>query len=61
MFPCCRILRERVRASTRVCSGCPLATRCRPSSASGRQLFRWEGEDVVDRHRARMAQERGFG
>ena len=43
------------RAGTRVCGVCPLASRCLSPSVSGRQLFRWEGEYVVDRHRARMA------
>ena len=43
------------RASTKVCGGGPLTSRCRPSSLSRRPLFRWQDEDVVDRHRARMA------
>lgn len=37
------------RASTKVCGGGHLASRCRPPSLSRRPLFRWEDEDVMHR------------
>lgn len=38
------------------CSGCPLKPRCSPNSKSGRTIARSEYEDLIDEHRARMAE-----
>jgi transposase len=38
------------------CSACPLRSRCLTDKARRRELLRWEHQDVVDRHRLRMAQ-----
>ena len=46
------------RASVQVCGGCPLASRCLSPKISRRTLGRWEHDDVMDRHRARMARGR---
>ena len=39
-----------------VCSVCPLRSRCLTDKARRREIYRWEHQDVIDRHRARMAQ-----
>jgi transposase len=39
------------------CSACPLKASCLSPKAKYRSLFRWEHEDVLDRHRQRMASE----
>jgi transposase len=39
-----------------VCGACPLRSRCLTDKAQRREVYRWEHQDVVDRHRARMAQ-----
>lgn len=39
------------------CRDCPLKARCLPEKTPYRQIFRWEHEDVVERHRARMQAE----
>ena len=39
-----------------VCGACPLRSRCLTSKARRREIYRWEHQDVIDRHRARMAQ-----
>lgn len=45
-------------SSTKVCGACPLKARCLSPKASRRTIGRWEHEDVLERHRARM---RGAG
>lgn len=37
-----------------VCDACPLRARCVTEGAPKRSIFRWEHEDVLERHRARM-------
>lgn len=37
-----------------VCKACPVRARCLAAKAIQRTIYRWEHEDVVDRHRARM-------
>lgn len=37
-----------------ICRACPLKTRCLSAKAVTRTIRRWEHEDVLDRHRARM-------
>jgi transposase len=44
----------RYASSTKACRACPLKTRCLSPKASRRTLARWEHEDVLERHRARM-------
>ncbi len=44
----------RYASSTKTCRTCPLKTRCLSPKASQRIIGRWEHEDVLDRHRARM-------
>lgn len=44
----------RYASSTKSCRACPLRTRCLSPKASRRTIARWEHEDVLDRHRARM-------
>jgi len=39
------------------CGGCPLKASCLSSEAKYRSISRWEHEDVLDRHRQRMASE----
>jgi transposase len=39
-----------------VCGVCPLRSRCLTDKARRRDVYRWEHQDVVERHRARMAQ-----
>ena len=36
------------------CGACPLRTRCVTDKTPTRTVYRWEHEDVLDRHRARM-------
>jgi transposase len=36
------------------CSACPLRGRCLSAKAQRRTVYRWEHEDVIERHRARM-------
>jgi transposase len=38
------------------CAACPLRARCLTDTASRRSIERWQHEDVIERHRARMAQ-----
>jgi transposase len=38
------------------CGACPLRSRCLTDKARRREIYRWEHQDVIDRHRARMAQ-----
>jgi transposase len=44
----------RYASSTKTCRACPLRARCLSPKASRRTIGRWEHEDVLDRHRARM-------
>jgi transposase len=46
----------RYAALKSVCGVCPLRSRCLTDKARRRELQRWEHQDVVDRHRVRMAQ-----
>lgn len=46
----------RYAALQSVCRICPLRSRCITDKARRREVYRWEHQDVVDRHRARMAQ-----
>jgi len=39
---------------TRICRACPSRTKCLSAKASQRIIRRWEHEDVLERHRARM-------
>ena len=39
---------------TKACRACPLKARCLSPKASRRTIARWEHEDVLERHRARM-------
>lgn len=39
-----------------VCAACPLRSRCLSSKGKRREIYRWEHQDVIERHRARMAQ-----
>ena len=38
------------------CGPCPLRLRCLSIKARRREIYRWEHQDVIERHRARMAQ-----
>ena len=49
-------LHVRYAALQSVCSSCPLRSRCLTDKAARRELQRWEHQDVIDRHRLRMAQ-----
>jgi transposase len=44
----------RYASRTRICRACPLRTKCLTPKASQRIIRRWEHEDVLERHRARM-------
>ena len=44
----------RYASSTKACRACPLRTNCLSPKASRRTIGRWEHEDVLERHRARM-------
>ena len=44
----------RYASNTKTCRTCPLRARCLSPKASRRTIGRWEHEDVLDRHRARM-------
>jgi transposase len=37
-----------------ICGACPLRARCLSPKAAQRSIARWEHEDVIERHRARM-------
>jgi transposase len=47
----------RYTSSKATCDACPSRTRCLSPEAKTRAVFRWEHEDVLDRHRARMRSE----
>jgi transposase len=38
------------------CDACPLRARCLSAKADTRTIYRWEHQDVIDRHRERMKQ-----
>ena len=44
----------RYASSTKICRACSSRARCLSPKASRRTIGRWEHEDVLDRHRARM-------
>ena len=44
----------RYASRTRICRACPLRAKCLTPKASQRIIRRWEHEDVLERHRARM-------
>jgi transposase len=44
----------RYASRTKICRACPLRTKCLTPKASQRIIRRWEHEDVLERHRARM-------
>jgi hypothetical protein len=46
----------RYAARQSVCRVCPLRSRCLTDKARRREVHRWEHQDVIDRHRTRMAQ-----
>jgi transposase len=48
---------SRYLGSKASCGGCALKASCLSSKAKYRSIFRWEHEDVLDRHRQRMASE----
>jgi transposase len=50
-------LRVRYASRRSVCARCDLRTRCLGAKATRRVLERWEHQDVIARHRARMAGE----
>ena len=47
----------RYLSSKMSCDACPMRARCIAPEAKIRSVSRWEHEDVLDRHRARMASE----
>jgi transposase len=47
----------RYLSSKTTCDACPLRARCLTPKTRTRTVFRWEHEDVLDRHRVRMASE----
>jgi transposase len=47
----------RYLGSKATCGDCPLKASCLSPEAKYRSIFRWEHEDVLDRHRQRMASE----
>ncbi len=48
--------RGRYASKASECEQCPLRQQCLPKKTPYRQLYRWEHQDVIDRHRARMEQ-----
>ena len=48
-------LRIRYASRRRVCAGCPKRQKCLSPKATRRVIERWEHEDVIERHRGRMA------
>jgi transposase len=44
----------RYASRTKICRACPSRTKCLTAKASQRIIRRWEHEDVLERHRARM-------
>jgi transposase len=50
-------IESRYLGSKASCGGCAFKASCLSSKAKYRSIFRWEHEDVLDRHRQRMASE----
>jgi hypothetical protein len=50
----------RYASRTRICRVCPLRSKCLTPKASQRTIRRWEHEDVLERHRARMQSASGL-
>ena len=50
----------RYASRTRICRVCPLRSKCLTPKASQRIIRRWEHEDVLERHRARMQSASGL-
>lgn len=50
-------INHRYAARAGDCGACPLRAKCLPEKTGYRQLYRWQHEAVVERHRARMAEE----
>ena len=50
--------KQQIRYASRssVCRGCPLRPQCLSPKAERRDVYRWVHHDVIERHRARMAQ-----
>lgn len=48
-------IERRYAISQMICGGCQLKASCLSPTAKCRIIFRWEHEDVLDRHRQRMA------
>lgn len=46
----------RYKSDPNNCSGCPLREKCLSEKAKLKQIDRWEHEEVVDRHKQRMAE-----
>jgi transposase len=44
----------RYASKTRVCNDCPLREKCLTKNSKIKQIHRWEHENVVERHKARM-------
>jgi hypothetical protein len=49
-------LRIRYASRRSACRACPLRSQCLSAKADRRVIERWEHEDVIERHRARMTQ-----
>ena len=49
-------LHVRYAAFQSVCGVCPLRSRCLTDKARRREVLRWQHQEVIDRHRVRMAQ-----
>lgn len=47
-------MRIRYASQTSVCNACPVRNKCLSDDAQTRQIYRWEHEDVLERHRKRM-------
>jgi transposase len=54
-------LRIRYASRRSACRACPLRQRCLGAKADRRVIERWEHEDVIERHRARMTQAESEG
>lgn len=48
-------LQVRYASSKSACKACPLRQKCLTATGPRRDIYRWEHEDVIERHRARMA------
>lgn len=52
--------RTRYASKVRDCSACSLKSKCFSPKSARRQIQRWEHEDVIERHKARMKQVPGI-